>query len=84
MNALPQLGQLPVQFLAGVELLHFAAGKNAKLADAIMTARVNGISLETIIETLLAQLPNILMGNWSAVIAAMVALLTPPTTSKAA
>jgi hypothetical protein len=78
MNKLPELGQLPVQFLAGVDLLHFAAGKNAKLAEAILTARMNGISLETIIETLLAQLPNILTGNWQAVIAAIIALFTPP------
>ncbi len=78
MITLPQLGQLPVQFLAGVDLLHFSASKNAKLAEAILTARMKGISLETILETLLAQLPNILTGNWPAVIAAIVALLTPP------
>jgi hypothetical protein len=81
MAPLPQLGQLPVQFLAGVDLLHFAAGKNAKLADAILTARLHGVSLETIIETLLAQLPNFLTGNWQAVIAAIVALFTPPPTN---
>jgi hypothetical protein len=84
MTTLPDLGQLPVQFLAGVDLLHFAAGKNAKVAEAILTARMNGISLETIIETLLAQLPNILTGNWPAVIAAIVALFTPPTAAKKA
>jgi hypothetical protein len=65
--------------IGSFDLVHHVTAKSPEAADAITKARLAGVSWQTIIATLFAQLPNILAGNWAAVIAAIMALVIPPT-----
>lgn len=63
----------------GLRALHLAS-RDPGTADAIQKALEAGINWQQIIAVLLAQLPNVLSGNWAAVIAAILALIVPQPT----
>ncbi len=56
----------------------FRAMRDPGVADALGRVRGFGIPWSKVMMTLIGQIPNIMAGNWPAVIAALLGLINPP------
>lgn len=65
-----------VDMAKGLDALHMA-NANTDARAAIVKARDAGVDWKNIIVVLLGQVPNMLKGNWAAVVAAVIGLIVP-------
>lgn len=81
-QALPVLTELPLTEFCGLDLAKgldalYMANTNTAARAAIVKARDADVDWKSIILALLGQVPNMLAGNWVAVVAAVIGLIVP-------